>query len=457
MFHHPPAPLAGLLRVFIVLLLLACWLPAASAPPRLTLLTIDGAIGPASADYVARGIARAAQDGSALVVLQIDTPGGLDTSMRTVVKAILTSPVPVAAYVAPSGARAASAGTYIVYASHLAVMAPGTNLGAATPVQLGGMPPPPRERGQPERKDEPDQPAADPMTRKAVNDAAAYLRGLAQMRGRNAEWAERAVREALSVPAEEALKLKAIDLLAPDVPALAALADGRSVNVLGIERRLQTAGAQIVNARPDWRADALGVIANPSIALILMTIGVYGLLFEFMSPGAVAPGVIGALCLLLGLYGLQLLPVNYAGLALILLGMAFFVAEAFMPSFGVLGLGGVTAFVVGALILIDTDLPGFGIPRVLVGTVAVLCGLLVVATASVALRTRRRTVVSGAGALVGSIAEVLDDAPREGWANVRGETWRVVSDAPLRRAQKVRVVARKGPLLEVVPTDSQGD
>jgi membrane-bound serine protease (ClpP class) len=462
MFHHPPASLAGLLRVFIVLLLLACWLPAAAAPPRLTLLTIDGAIGPASADYVARGIARAAQDGSALVVLQIDTPGGLDTSMRTVIKAILSSPVPVAAYVAPSGARAASAGTYIVYASHLAAMAPGTNLGAATPVQLGGAPAPPRERGQPDRKaeadkQEPDKPGADPMTRKEVNDAAAYLRGLAQMRGRNAEWAERAVREALSVPAEEALKLKAIELLAPDVPALAALADGRTVNVLGIDRRLQTAGAAIVNARPDWRADALGVIANPSIALILMTLGIYGLLFEFMSPGAVAPGVIGALCLLLGLYGLQLLPVNYAGLALIFLGMAFFVAEAFMPSFGVLGLGGVAAFVTGALILIDTDVPGFGIPRVLVGTVAVLCALLVVATAGVALRTRRRTVVSGAGQLVGRIAEVLDDAPREGWANVGGETWRVVSDAPLRRAQKVRVVARKGPLLEVVATESQGD
>ncbi|HEV7814830.1 MAG TPA: nodulation protein NfeD [Janthinobacterium sp.] len=428
----------------------------------MTVLTIDGAIGPANADYVVRGIDHAAAARSQLIILQIDTPGGLDQSMRAVIKAILSSPVPVAAYVAPSGARAASAGTYILYASHIAAMAPGTNLGAATPVQIGAPGTEPERDKPPARKDGEERdnagnapaPPASAMERKQVNDAAAYLRGLAQMRGRNAEWAERAVREGVSLSAEDALKEHVIDYIVPDVAALAARLDGAKVRVLGRELQLQTAGAPRVNLEPDWRSRLLTVITNPSMALILMTIGIYGLLFEFMSPGAVAPGVIGAICLLLALYGLQLLPVNYAGLALIILGIAFMIAEAFLPSFGTIGLGGVAAFVAGALILVDTDLPDFGIPPGLIVTVAVASALLTGATVAIALRTRRRAVVSGVDNLVGSIAEVLEDAAREGWANAGGETWRVVSPAPLRRGQQVRIVARRGSALEVIPIDN---
>ncbi|MFC0134460.1 NfeD family protein [Massilia eurypsychrophila] len=470
MFQHSHAMLDRVLRLVLVALLLACVAPATSAAPRaaVTLLTIDGPIGPASADYVVRGIARAATDGSQLVILQIDTPGGLDLSMRSVIKAILTSPVPVASFVAPSGARAASAGTYILYASHIAAMAPGTNLGAATPVQIGapgmepeGKPPPARKEGEP--RDKPGTPAGTPpaatppltsaLERKAVNDAAAYLRGLAQMRGRNADWADRSVREGLSLSAEDALKERVIDHIVPDVAALTARLDGAIVQVLGRPLKLQTAGAPLVNVQPDTRSRLLTVITNPSIALILMSIGIYGLLFEFMSPGAVAPGVIGAICLVLALYGLQLLPVNYAGLALILLGITFMVAESFLPSFGTLGLGGIAAFVAGALILIDTDLPDYGIPIWLVATVAIASALLMALTVNVALRSRRRAVVTGIDNLIGTVAEMLDDTEREGWANAGGETWRVSTAVPLRRGQQVRIVGRAGPILDVAPID----
>ena len=446
-------------------LLLAVLLPRpALAAAAVGLLAIDGAIGPASADHIVRGLERSAEQGQQLLILRMDTPGGLDTSMRTVIKAILASPVPVAAWVAPGGARAASAGTYILYASHIAAMAPGTNVGAATPVEIGIGPQQPAPGGPapgaPPKKDGQADPGADKsdspsaMKAKTINDAAAYLRGLAQLRGRNADWAERAVRESSSLSAEEALQQHVIEFVAADVPGLLAQLDGRTVVVLGQERRLATKGAVLAEFLPDWRTDLLAAITNPAVALLLMTIGIYGLVFEFMSPGAVAPGVIGAICLLLGLYALQLLPVNYAGLALIVLGLAFMIGEAYLPSFGILGLGGVAAFVAGALMLIDTELPGYGVPPGLVGILAVASALILFGTARLALKTRRRPVTSGAAGLIGALCAVENVAARnvrEGWVRIEGELWRAVSAEPLHPLQTVRVVGRAGLTLEVVP------
>lgn len=434
-----------------LLLLLPCWLAAAPAP--VVVLSVEGAIGPASADYLVRGLARAREDGAQLAVLVIDTPGGLDTAMRDIIKAILASPLPVASFVAPSGARAASAGTYILYASHIAAMAPGTNLGAATPVQVGGLPGAPP---QPTDKGKDGERPGDVLSRKQVNDAAAYIRSLAALRGRNAEWAERAVRESASLAAEEALRLKVVDHLAADLADLLRQLDGKTVTAAGQTLTLHTAGAELLQRQPDWRTRLLAVITNPSVALILMMLGIYGLFFEFSNPGLGVGGVLGAICLILALYALQMLPVSYAGMALILLGIAFMTAEAFLPSFGVLGIGGVVAFVVGALILIDTEVPGFGIPLGLVVGLGVLSALVIAALLGMALGARRRASVAGDAGLVGSLVRVVRveaDDPRCGWVQLQGEHWQVRGAQALQPGQQVRVTARHGVLLEVAAVE----
>ncbi|MEQ9110609.1 MAG: nodulation protein NfeD [Rhodospirillaceae bacterium] len=456
-------------------------------------LDVDGVIGPASSEYIANGLATAAAQDAALVVLRMDTPGGLDTAMRDIIRDILASPIPVATYIAPGGARAASAGTYILYASHIAAMAPATNLGAATPVQIGGLPlpgspqpqPQPQPESQPQLESQPqsknpvsapkegtgltseaqDSEAQDPaesrdqtvsppppkdaLGAKMVNDAAAYIRGLADLRARNADWAEKAVRQAASLSSQAALEQKVIDVVADTLPDLLQQIDGRVVKTSQGDLTLDVAGAEIEPIEPNWRTRLLSVITQPNIAFILMLVGTYGLIFELSNPGAIIPGTIGAISILLGLYALNVLPVNYAGLGLVLLGMALIIAEAFAPSFGVLGIGGVASFIVGAAFLFETDAPGFALSwTVIIGT-ALFTATFLIVVMYLAISAYRRKVVTGREEIIGATAEVTEWEETAGRVHFHGETWHAEGPAGLAAGTPVEIKDRRGLVLVV--------
>jgi membrane-bound serine protease (ClpP class) len=440
--------------LFAITALLLNMVSADRAGHHALLLSIDGAIGPATEDYIERALISAGETQAELVVIRMDTPGGLDTAMRGIIKQITNSAIPVASYVAPTGSRAASAGTYILYASHIAAMAPGTNLGAATPVQLGGISP-----ASSKEKDDDTKPVAgkapvdagDAKQQKLINDAVAYIRGLAELHGRNQQWAEKAVREAASLQASEAMKLDVIDVIAVDMSDLLEQINNREVLVRGQKRTLHTSGLVIAQLDPDWRSRLLSVITNPNAAYILLLIGIYGLIFEFSNPGAIVPGTVGAICLLLALYAFQLLPINYAGVGLILLGVALMVGEAFQPSFGMLGIGGVIAFVIGSIILMDTELPGFGIDISVIITFTVSSVLMFVFIVGMAVKARRRPVVSGLEELIGGQATVIDDFVQSGAVTIHSETWQASSETPLHKGQKVKVTDLQGLTLQVEP------
>lgn len=440
----------------LISLALMLLLPWSAGAATVTVAEIHGAISPASAAYFLRALDEAQRADAKLLVLKLDTPGGLDTAMREMIQGILASPVPVATWVAPAGARAASAGTYLLYASHVAAMSPGTNLGAATPVAIGigGEPPGARSPKGSEDKPSPSSPGA--MEKKAVHDAAAYIRGLAQLRGRNAAWAERAVREAESLTAEEAHTQGVIDIVAADLDELLRQADGRGVKLAAGDVTLALAGAGIVAVGPNWQERLLMAVANPNVALILMMLGVYGLLFEFYTPGFGVAGIVGAICLLIGLYALAMLPLNAVGALLILLGVALMVMEAFMPSFGAFGIGGAVAFVAGALMLVDGDTPGLEISLAFVVPLAATSALLLGGIGAFALRSRKRPPAAGVEAMVGESVVALENIAAEGWVWAHGERWHAKSAAPLAQGARARIRAVEGLTLVVEPED-KGD
>lgn len=436
-------------------LVLALFMPPAWADGKAYVVDVDGAIGPVSHDLITRAIDDAEADSATMVVLLMNTPGGLDHSMRKIIAAILDSEIPVVSYVYPPGSRAASAGTYILYASHVAAMSPATNLGAATPVQLGGLPKMPTAPKPAAQEGEAEMPAQDnktSMEKKIINDASAYIKGLAKLRHRNEEWAEKAVRDGLSLTAEDALKMSVIDLMADSVADLFKQLHGKTINLKDRSVTLDTEALIIERIKPDWRSRLLSVITDPNIAYILMLIGVYGLVIEFSNPGGILPGVIGSICLLLALYAFQVLPINYAGLALVGIGLGFIISELFVTSGGILGIGGVVAFVIGSIILFDDRYLAVSLPLI-GGVAAIAAGFLLWIIRRLS-TIRHKQVVSGLEYLIGRVAEVTHDFTGEGRVRVEGESWLAESTVPLTAGQKVRIKDVQHLVLKVESIDA---
>ena len=427
----------------LLLLLTLLWSASSTAAPtRVVELEIDGPIGVATADYLNSGIEHAEEIGAELIIITIDTPGGLMKPMREIVQGILASTVPIAAYVGPAGARADSAGTYILLACHIAAMTPTSHLGAATPVPLVNSP---------AKKDNDDETAAPAMDRKIMNDAVSYIRSLADRHGRNADWAESAVTDAATLTAQEALEKNVIEFIAENQQELLALVDGYEVEIAGTSRTISTGDAEIEAFEANWRIRLLTVISNPEIVLLLGLIGLYGLMYEGWNPGAIVPGVVGAICLLLAAYALQVLPVNYAGLALIIVGIALMVAEAYAPSFGALGLGGIAAFVFGAIIMFDSGVPGFGISYAFVIGLGLGFAVLLIWLLGYLLKLRRRGAVTGKGSIVGGTAIAMEDFEGDGKVWLEGEAWHARSRGAVTKDEQLIVTRLDGLTLDVEP------
>lgn len=455
-----------LVRALLAFLVLTS-APFAVADGTAVVLDLDGAIGVATAEFIISGIEEAAERDATLVIIRMDTPGGLVNSMRDIISAILGSDVPVVTYVSPAGARADSAGTYILLASHIAAMAPTTHLGAATPVSLGGGDVGDGGKSGSDKDADSDSdsasdedkkapPSGSAMERKVMNDAISYIRGLAEAHGRNADWAEKAVTEAATLTASEALEMNVIDVIAVDQAELLQKLNGRELKVNNRSVTLDTEALLIEKIEPGWRIKFLSTIANPEILLILIMVGVYGLWFEGSSPGAVLPGVVGVICLLLAAYALQVLPINFAGLALMIVGIVLIVAEAFVPSFGALGVGGIAAFIFGSIMMFDSGIPGFGISIAFVVGFAVVAGLLLLWMISYLVKLRRRGAVTGKESILASTAVAMESFAGAGRVWLEGAPWAAVSKVPIEKDQRVTVTAIDGLTLEVEPASDSG-
>ncbi|NNF16014.1 MAG: nodulation protein NfeD [Gammaproteobacteria bacterium] len=449
--------MAGMLAAAVI-----PWLSPAIADDTANVVhvvTIDGAIGPASGDYLSTALAQSVEQNARLLIIEMDTPGGLDSAMRDMIKAILASPVPVATFVSPGGSRAASAGTYILYGSHIAAMAPATNLGSATPVSITGD-----DVGKQDDNNKSDEEegsgkdsndGSTAMERKVINDAIAYIRGLAEKYGRNADWAEEAVRDAANLTAEEALELNVIDLIAEDIPDLLKQLNGRTVSVNNLDVVLDTEAVVVERIERDWRNKLIDAITNPSVAYMLLMLGIYGLMFEGYNPGVLVPGIVGAIAILLALYAFQILNVNYTGLALIALGIVLMIGEAMTPAFGVLGLGGIIAFVIGSVILMDSDVPGFDLDLTRIIPVAAVAALGTLGLSWYTIKNQYRARVSGVETLInstGHVREAFVDGQGTIW--IQGERWNAVCSSPVNVGDEVRVVSLDGLILTVEPTRS---